>query len=281
MISMVFQKTSQYFFLCSLIFFNFFQSHTMEIPQQKRQSDSLQEQFNKEQLEQISPDYSKYSLGLPISNLAMVKDQVQSFNDRMKKAGISAEFCQDDNCNIIITVSAQLPYSDNQIQIHQIHMPYKENQSINATGLKSLLRRRFESQIEDHVEKISNTIKTTAKSQYKKSWQKKFHFTILPKVLGKLTDKFSSDLAQSIVNSIPPLFNKNNALSIENELEKIGAGVQKKQEELKAANQLSQEMKTVKKLLDAMPLEQKEEKERIQAEVEEEFCTAFEQQIAA
>lgn len=243
----------------------------------------MQEQLNHDTFSSTSiPQRSQYRLALPI-NLAMMSDQINEFNKRMEKAGISAEFKDDQNYNKLVIFYSLLPYSKNErIQLHQIVMPYDENFPLNDVGTRTQLRRRFESSIEEHVEKLHNTIKTEAIKKYNNSWKKKFYTKVFPSVLDRISAKVASDITKFFKKTMPLSLQERINPSIVNikDVQLLISQIKDSESKLQEIQSLSIALAQAQELLDSLPPEKKDEKLALQAEVYNEFCTLFEQQIA-
>ena len=244
---------------------------------------SLQERLNNEAPEAVpgNPNRSQYRLKMPLKNLSLLQEQTQSFNERMKENKIHVTFSQDEDYNVRFTFFMQLPHSQQSIELHRVLMPSDEEEILSEHATRTQLKRRFENQIEDLIERIYNSIFSKAKSNYENSYKKDFYFTIAPSVIHKLSDTVASDIAGSILESLPFSFQNwftQPVIDFE-EVKKLAKKAKTAKKQLEHAQQLSLEMDQFDQQLHAMPEEKNKEKEQLKKSVNEQFCNHFEKQI--
>ncbi len=245
--------------------------------------DSFQERLNNEKAEATpeNPDRSRYNIALEIDNLALLQNQVDSFNERMEKSQIHVNFSQDDDYNVLFRFFGRLPDSDKYMQIHQVLMPCERRflSPLNHSATSTQLKRRFEQELEDKVEKEYNSILIEAKNKYKKSYRLKFYSTIIPRALHKFAGTVASDITTNIISSLPFSIEKKinpSPASIE-EVKTLIKKIKKAQSKLAVTEQLYTEIQIINKEVESIP--PGPERDELQTKIDQQFCENFEQQV--
>lgn len=237
----------------------------------------LQEQLNNDSLQNDSLNFrSHFNLSLPI-NPETLKAQVDAFNQRMQKSNVEAEVTEIDDaiCIEFYTKSS----AGHRAKIHVTRMGKGNRDSIPEQICRAQLKRRFESQLEDHIEKLSKTTHREAKKKFKNSWKTFFYFKVTPRIAINVSEAIGEDLAQDIIQNLPFSFSGTDYSEQIQYLRALKKESLKAEQKFKETKELSDALQVLNKIIENVSPEQKEKAEDLKKRFKKEFCNAFEQLI--